>query len=63
MAQKSKKRRHLDRAEIIGAYGEAIKKWPLGIRLAIIGILKSIFFFLGYFVIKLALPFFWHFIF
>lgn len=32
MAQKSKKQRHLDRAEIIGAYGDNFKKWLWLIR-------------------------------
>jgi hypothetical protein len=33
MAQKSKKQKHLDRAEIIGAYGDNFKKWLWLIRL------------------------------
>ena len=55
MAQKSKKQRHLDRAEIIGAYGEAIKKWPLGILVTIISIFSPILIYLNKLTLKVAL--------
>jgi hypothetical protein len=56
MAKKLNKQDHLDIAEIIGAYGEAIKKWPLGIRSAIIGILNLIFLFSIKFIFEVVLP-------
>lgn len=35
MAQKSKKQKHLDWAEIVGAYGDNFKKWLWLIRVII----------------------------